>query len=216
MLRRNNPFPLILIRPNQRPKNRKSATTTHGSHGPSGLDANEARRILTHFGQQLVEISKTLAKIALKISTEILSSGLLEPHNARRLIPFDKKPGVRPIGISEVIRRKVGRNIPKCLKGKTLVLGTGQKCGIDCAFHALRKQKERTASDAVLLIDAKNAFISSNRSLALKNIANICPSLLPAIQNSYLGPSKLSLNKKLFYLEKESHKETHQQWRCTG
>ena len=64
--------------------------TTHGSHGPSCLDANEWRRIPTHFGQQSVEISKTLAKLAQKISTEILSHELLEQYNACRLIPLDK------------------------------------------------------------------------------------------------------------------------------
>ena len=37
---------------------KKAAMRTHGSHGPFGLDANEWRRILTHFGQQSVEISK--------------------------------------------------------------------------------------------------------------------------------------------------------------
>ena len=85
-------------------KIRKAAMTTHGSHGPSGLDGNEWRRILMHFDQQSDETSKTLAKIAQKISTEILSPELLEPFNACRLIPLDKNPGVRPIGISEVIR----------------------------------------------------------------------------------------------------------------
>ena len=42
---------------------KKAAMRTHGSHGPSGLDANEWRRILTHFGQQSVEISKQLLKL---------------------------------------------------------------------------------------------------------------------------------------------------------
>ena len=37
---------------------KKAAMKTHGSHGPSSLDANELRRILTHFWQQSVEISK--------------------------------------------------------------------------------------------------------------------------------------------------------------
>ena len=36
---------------------------THGAHGPSGLDANEWRRNLTHFGQQSVEFSKTIVKL---------------------------------------------------------------------------------------------------------------------------------------------------------
>ena len=74
--------------------------TTHGSHGPSGLDANEWLCIVTLFGQYSVEISKTFAKIAQKISTEILSHELLEPNNTCRLIPLDKDPGVRPIGIA--------------------------------------------------------------------------------------------------------------------
>ena len=97
-------------------KIRKAAMTTHGSYGPSGLDANEWRRILTHFGQQSVEISKTLAKIAQKISIEILSHELLEPYSACCLIPLDKNPGARPIGIGEVILRIIGKTITKCLK----------------------------------------------------------------------------------------------------
>ena len=81
-------------------KIRKAAMTTHGSHGPSGLDANELKRILTNS----VQHSKTLAKIAQKISTEKLSHELLEPYNAYRLIPLDKDPGVKPIGMGEIIR----------------------------------------------------------------------------------------------------------------
>ena len=159
-------------------KIRKAAMTTHGSHGPTGLDANEWRRILTHFGQQSVEISKTLAKIAQKISTKILSHDeLLEPFNGCRLIPLDKNPGIRPICIGEVIRRLIGRTITKCLKSELMVIGSnyqlclGQKCGIEYAIHTLRKQYEKTDSDAILLIDAENAFNSLNRNRALKNIA---------------------------------------------
>ena len=43
---------------------KKSAMRTHGSHGLSGLNANEWRRILTQFGQKSVEISKEIAEIA--------------------------------------------------------------------------------------------------------------------------------------------------------
>ena len=53
--------------------------TTHGSHGPSSLDANEWRPMRMHFGQQSVEISKALAKTAQKSWIEILSPELLEP-----------------------------------------------------------------------------------------------------------------------------------------
>ena len=118
--------------------------TTHGSHRPSGLDANERRRILTHFGQQGVETSKPLAIIKPKIMTEILSCELREPYNACRLSPLRKKSGVRVIGIDEVIRRTTGRTITKCLKSEAIVLGLkhqrclGQKCGFEYAIYTLR------------------------------------------------------------------------------
>ena len=189
-------------------KIRKAAMTTHGSHGPSGLNANEWRRILTLFGQQSVEISKTLAKIAQKISTELLTHVLLEPYNASRLIPLDKNPGVRPIGVGEIIRRIIYRTITKCLKSELMVLGLnyqlchGQKCGIEYAIHTLRKQYEKTDSDTILPIDKENAFNSLNRNLALKNFSNLCPSILPAIQNSYSNPSKLFIKKRNLILRR--------------
>ena len=100
---------------------KKAHMKTHGSHGPPGLDANECRRILTHFGQQSIEISKTIAKIARKMATEELNPELTDPYNACRLILLDKNPGVRPIGIGEVMRRIIGRTITRCLKKRTHV-----------------------------------------------------------------------------------------------
>ena len=114
--------------------------------GLSGLDANDWRRILTHFGQQVVEISKLFAKIAKTLDTEELYPELMEPYNACRLIPLDKNPGVRPIGIGEVMRRIIERTITKCLKNELLSLGSnyqlclGKKCGIEYAIHTLRDQ----------------------------------------------------------------------------
>ena len=95
---------------------------THGSHEPSGLDANELTRILTHFGQQSIEISKTIAKIARKLAVEELNSELTDPYNACKLIPLDKNPGVKPIGIGEVMRRMIGRTITKCRKNELMSL----------------------------------------------------------------------------------------------
>ena len=48
---------------------RRSAMKTHGSHGPSGLDANEWRRILTNFHQSSTELCKTIAILAHLIAT---------------------------------------------------------------------------------------------------------------------------------------------------
>ena len=67
----------------------------------------------------------------------------MEPYNACRLKPLDKNPGVRPIGIGEVMRRIIGRTKTKCLKnslGSKYQLCLGQKCGIEYAIHTLRDQ----------------------------------------------------------------------------
>ena len=103
------------------------------------------------------------------------------------------------------MRRILGRTITKCLKNELMPLGSnyqlclGQKCGIEYAIHTLRDQYSKTSADAVLLIDAENAFNSLNRKLALKNIENTCPSLLTAIKISYSNPSKLFVNNKTIY-----------------
>ena len=44
-------------------------------------------------------------------------------YNACRLIPVDKNPGVRPIGVGEVLRRIIGRSILKCLSNGLKLLG---------------------------------------------------------------------------------------------
>ena len=85
------------------------------------------------------------------------------------------------------MRRIIGRAIIKCLKNELKFLKKeldskyqfclGHKCGIEYAIHTLREQNSKTSADAVLLIDAENAFNSLIRKLALKNIQYTCPSL---------------------------------------
>ena len=58
---------------------RKSTLKTHGSQGPSGLDACEGRRIITHFNQTSIELCKTIAKLSyilLLIDAEIAFNSL--------------------------------------------------------------------------------------------------------------------------------------------
>ena len=45
------------------------------------------------------------------MATEKLNPELTETYNASRIITLDKNPGVRPIGIGEVMRRIIGRTI---------------------------------------------------------------------------------------------------------
>ena len=128
---------------------------TNGSHGPSGLDAGEWRRLLTSYKTSSIDLCKTVSKLAIRIATEELN--FLNSYNACRLIALDKCPGVRPIGIGEVLRRIIGRSIVKCVKRDLQLLGgnvqmcLGQKSGIEHAIHALRQRFLEDRTEGILL-----------------------------------------------------------------
>ena len=84
----------------------KSASMTKGAGGPSRLDAEQYRRLLTSnkYEKENKELQVQLATLARLLTTEYLDPNTLEAFVASRLIPLDKNPGVRPIGIDEVTR----------------------------------------------------------------------------------------------------------------
>ena len=154
---------------------------TNDSHGPSGLDAGEWRRLLTSYKSSSIDLCKTVSKSAIKIANEKFN--FLNPYNAFRLIALDRCPGVQPVSIDKVLRRIIGMSIVKCVKRDLHLLGgnvrmrLGQKSGIEHAIHALRRHFLEDRTERILLIAARSAFNSLNRYLALKNIRKICPSI---------------------------------------
>ena len=90
-------------------------------------------------------------------------------------------PGVRPIGVGEVLRRIRGKSITQLLRPEIIeASGTLQTCaglqsGIEVAVHATSKTFQDVTSEALLLVDAENAFNSINREAALKNVEVLCP-----------------------------------------
>ena len=91
----------------------KVTLQTQGSAGPSGADANMYTRILCskNFNEVGKELREEIAIMARNLSTTNYHHSLLESYVACRLIPFNKNPGVRPIGVGEVLRRIVGKAI---------------------------------------------------------------------------------------------------------
>ena len=129
--------------------NERAALKTKGSHGPSGLDSCQWRRLLTSFDKVSNNLRKTVAKLAYRIATEVLPSTSLEAYNNSWLIPLETSPGVRPIVIGEVLRQLTGRCISSCLgaeakgNGGNIQLWLGQNAEIEHVIHALRKEFER-------------------------------------------------------------------------
>ena len=79
---------------------------TKGAGGNSRLDPERYRHLLTSnkYKKENKELRVQLATLARLLATEYLDLNTLEAFVAGRLISLNKNPGVRPIGIVEVIR----------------------------------------------------------------------------------------------------------------
>ena len=115
------------------------------------------------------------------MNTVKVEPAFLRGFIACRLIPLDKDPGVRPIGIGEVARRIVSNATITLLKPDlikaTAPLQTcaGLKGGID------------PETEAILIVDATNAFNILCREAALHNIKFICPELSTFVKICMVG-----------------------------
>ena len=125
----------------------KAAMLMKGGSGPSDLDADGWRSMLTsrEFGTSSTDLHKTFAQLIKKLCIEELETTTsLEAFTACRLIPLDKKPGLRPIGVGKVLRRITGKTIMMIFeKGITdaagpMQLSAGQHAGGEAAIHAMQ------------------------------------------------------------------------------
>ena len=175
----------------------KTAIRTDGSAGPSGLNAKHLKSLLNEklFGDAALGLRDAIAKLARKLATEKCEN--LEALTARRLIPLDKNPGVRPVGVGEVIMRVIGKCIMTVLRedikdaAGNLQLCAGHRAGGKVAIHAMRDIYKEEGVDAVLLVDATNAFNTINREALIHNIKIKCPSLSKYTENTYGKPTEL-------------------------
>ena len=167
----------------------------------SSMNAEQYRLILTskYFKTHGGNLRAQIAKFARIIATRYINPEYLEAYTSCRLIPLDKNPGIRPIGIGEVLRRIVGKSISWALKSDIqeaagpLQVASGLKSGAEAAIHFMREAFQNDESDAVILVDAENAFNSLNRSVLLHNIQVLCPAFSTIAINTYRTPSRLIL-----------------------
>ena len=177
----------------------KAARLTKGAAGPSQLDADLYRHILTStkYKKENKALREQIAILAREIASEIIDPNSLESYTSCRLIPLNKNPGVRPIGVGEVLRRIVGKSIAWVLKDDIqeaagpLQTATGLQGGAEAAIHSMKIIFEQEDTEAVILIDASNAFNSLNRQVALHNVQVLCPNFSTVLINTYRIPSKM-------------------------
>ena len=127
-----------------------------------------------------VPLYSALAAVGHRICTEAVHSDGLTAFVACCFILLDKQPGVRSIGIGEV---------PRCIAAKAVLclvdLDIREACGAlqvlsgcEATVYAVRQLYRDPGLQAVLLVDASNAFNFVYRQAALHNILRICPHLL--------------------------------------
>ena len=171
----------------------KSSSMTKGAGGPSRLDAEQYRHLLTSkkCKKENKELRVQLATLSRQLATKYLDPNTLEAFVACRLMPLDKNPGVRPISTGEVTRRIVAKCISWGLRkdiqqaAGLLQTPTGLQGGAETAIHPMKLIFEQDSTDGVILVDASNAFNSLNRKGALHNIRIIYPKFSTVLINTY-------------------------------
>ena len=104
---------------------------------------------------------------------------------------------MRPIGVGEVLRRIVGKALVSAIREDivksvgSLQVCAGQEAGCEAAVHAMHDIFIEEETEAVLLIDAANAFNALNRKVFLHNISIVCPEIATFVENCYSKPSRL-------------------------
>ena len=179
---------------------RKHALHTHGAAGPSGLDAKGWKNILSvsKFGAAAKDLGDAVATLARKMATE--DCQFLEAITACRLIALNKNPGCRPVGVGEVLRRIIGKAVMEVTKDDVresvgnLQVCVGQQAGCEAAVHAIREIYQTPECEAVLMVDASNAFNTINRRATIQNIKVKCPILAKYVENTYKEPAHLYIS----------------------
>jgi len=93
-----------------------------------------------------------------------------KPLEAFHVIPLNKNPGMRPIGVGEILRRILGEAIVSITRDHVIKNSVwslqdcaGQVAGCEAAIQAMKDIFDEEDTEAVILIDAANAFNSINR-----------------------------------------------------
>ena len=102
----------------------RSCKHLSGSGGPTLVDADSWKYFTCSraYGKLSYHLADAISGLAKRLCTENVHPESLKEYIAGRLIPLDKgvdkngRPGVRPIGIGETLRRIVGKSVMSVFK----------------------------------------------------------------------------------------------------
>eukprot|EP00923_Selenidium_pygospionis_P002843 GHVN01004364.1.p1 GENE.GHVN01004364.1~~GHVN01004364.1.p1 ORF type:complete len:695 (+),score=78.46 GHVN01004364.1:2-2086(+) len=154
--------------------------------------------LLFKYGAHSSSLRDAVTALCNKLCNSEVEWKELEALMSCRLVPLDKAPGVRPLGIGDPLRRLVGKALLELVgeEAKRVCgsdqLCAGMKAGTEGAFHAVsRMLKKVKGSGGVLLVDADNGFNRLNRARELHTARKMWPSAYRCLHNVYQGEAKL-------------------------
>ena len=85
----------------------------------------------------------------------------------------------------------------------------GQETGLEAAIYAIYDVYQQDETEAVLLVDADNAFNSINRKAMLHNVSITCPLITTFIATCYMEPARIFVagNHKITSRESKAHED---------
>ena len=153
--------------------------------------------MVTGFQATSTSLCNAVAVLTRRWASEYVDPKGLEALLANRGIAIDKCPGLRPVGVGEILRRIAGKAVMQVTKEEVqeavgaLQLCAGHPTGVEAAIHAMRNFFNNEKSDGILLIDADNAFNRINRQAALWNVQYTCPVIKHVLINTYREATRI-------------------------
>ena len=177
----------------------KVAHQIQGSAGPGGSTALHWHCFLLHYGTSSSRLRDAVAGLACRLSNGIVAWDEIRALMSCRLLALDKCPGVRPIGVGEVLQRILCKVVAMatCADLEDVCsadqLCSGLQAGMEGAIHAVHELFDMHCDDGwgLLLVDARNAFNSVNRVAALWNSRILWPRCSRYLFNTYQGYARL-------------------------
>jgi len=122
----------------------KLSNKLSGSAGPSSQDAAHLTDMLTRHGKASYELREEISAWAEWMGNTFPPFAAYRALLTRRLVALDKQPGVRPVGIGEILYRMIAKLVlTKARPDTKAACGSTQLCagleaGLDAALHAIR------------------------------------------------------------------------------
>jgi hypothetical protein len=180
----------------------KIAGQMGGSGGLNGITGVMWRDWLCRRGQASKVLRQAICRLCNWLFNEYVPWAAIRELMACRMIALDKNPGVRPIGIGNIVRRFISK-VCLALTGDEAMeacgvkqLASGVSAGIDAAVHALRDKWEQYDMDddfGILKIDAENGFNEMVRLHLLWTIRHRWPRAYKFLYNCYSHGTELRI-----------------------